>query len=55
MTMEMAAGQALALATVAGLLAAGVALRRVLLLGFGAAGIILIVPGAPNLRNTSST
>jgi hypothetical protein len=44
MTMEIAAGQALALATVAGLLAAGVALRRVLLVGFGAAGIILIVP-----------
>jgi hypothetical protein len=44
LTMEMAAGQALALATVAGLLAAGVTLRRVVLLGFGAAGIILIVP-----------
>jgi hypothetical protein len=44
MTMEMAAGQVLALATVAGLLAAGVILHRVLLLGFGAVGIIVIVP-----------
>jgi len=38
------AGQALAVATVAGLLAAGVALRRVLLLGLGAAGAIVILP-----------
>jgi hypothetical protein len=44
MTMQTAAGHALALATVAGLLAAGVALRRVLLLGFGAVGIIAMVP-----------
>jgi hypothetical protein len=44
MTMQTAAGHGLALATVAGLLAAGVVLRRVLLLGFGAAGIIVMVP-----------
>jgi hypothetical protein len=44
MTMETAAGHALALVTVAGLLAAGVILRRVLLLGFGAVGIIVVVP-----------
>jgi len=44
MTMQTAAGHALALATVAGLLAAGVILRRVLLLGFGAVGIIVMVP-----------
>jgi hypothetical protein len=44
MTMQTAAGHGLALATVAGLLAAGVVLRRVLLLGFGAVGIIVMVP-----------
>jgi hypothetical protein len=44
LTMETAAGNALAVATVAGLLAAGVILRRVLLLGFGALGIIAMVP-----------
>jgi len=44
MTMQTAAGHALALLTVAGLLAAGVVLRRVLLLGFGAVGIIVMVP-----------
>ena len=39
-----AAGQVLAVGTVAVLLAAGVALRRVLLLGFGAVGAIVILP-----------
>jgi hypothetical protein len=38
------AGVVLAVATVAGLLAAGVALREVLLLGFGAVGTIVILP-----------
>lgn len=42
--MRTAPGQALAVVTVAGLLAAGVALRRVLLLGFGAVGAFWIVP-----------
>jgi len=44
LTMGLAAGQLLAVATVTGLLVAGVALRRVLLLGFGALGAIAIVP-----------
>jgi hypothetical protein len=44
LTIETAAGHALGVATVAGLLAAGVLLRRVLLLGFGAVGIIAVVP-----------
>lgn len=44
MTMAIAAGQVLALVTVAGLLAAGVALRRVALLGLGAVGVIITVP-----------
>jgi hypothetical protein len=42
--MDLPAGQALAVMTVAGLLAAGVALRRVLLLGLGAFGAIAILP-----------
>jgi hypothetical protein len=42
--MGAAAGQVLAVVTVAGLLAAGVALRRVLLLGFGAVGALVILP-----------
>ncbi len=44
MTMEVAAGHALALATVAGLLAAGVALRRVWVLALGAIGVAEVVP-----------
>jgi len=44
LTMDLPAGQALAVMTVAGLLAAGVALRRVLLLGLGASGAIVILP-----------
>jgi len=44
LTMEIAAGQVLALATVAGVLAAGVVLRRVTLLVLGAIGVILTVP-----------
>ncbi len=44
LTMELAAGQALATATVAGLLAAGVALRRALLVGFGAVAAIVMLP-----------
>lgn len=39
-----AAGQVLAVGTVAVLLAAGIALRRVLLLAFGAAGALIVVP-----------
>lgn len=39
-----AAGPVLAVCTVAGLLAAGVVLRRVLLLGFGAAGAVEVLP-----------
>lgn len=44
LTMEIAAGQVLALATVAGLLTAGVVLRRVILLVLGAVGVIMTVP-----------
>ncbi len=44
LTMDLPAGQVLAVVTVAGLLAAGVALRRVPLLGLGALGAIAIVP-----------
>jgi hypothetical protein len=44
LTMDLPAGQALAVMTVAGLLAAGVALRQVLLLGLGAFGAIAILP-----------
>jgi len=44
LTMEIAAGHVLALATVAALLAAGVALRKVWLLGVGALGVIQVVP-----------
>jgi hypothetical protein len=46
LTMEVAAGHVLALATVAALLAAGVALRAVWLLGIGALGVLLVVPTA---------
>ncbi len=44
LTMDAAAGPALALVTVAGLLAAGVRLRRIALLGLGSAGVVLLVP-----------
>jgi hypothetical protein len=44
LTMELAAGQVLALATVAGVLTAGVVLRRVFLLVLGAIGVITTVP-----------
>ncbi|MEP7022846.1 MAG: hypothetical protein ABJB47_03350 [Actinomycetota bacterium] len=44
LTMGLAAGQVLAVATVAGLLAAGIALHRVLLLGLGALGAVTILP-----------
>lgn len=44
LTIELPAGQVIAVATVAGLLSAGVALRRVLLLALGAVGAIDIVP-----------
>lgn len=44
LTMDLPAGQALAVMTVTGLLAAGVALRRVLLVGLGAFGAIGILP-----------
>jgi hypothetical protein len=44
MTMEVAAGHVLALATVAGLLAAGVVGRRLPLLAFGAVGVVMVVP-----------
>jgi|SRR5450755_2084657 hypothetical protein len=43
-----AAGQVLGVATVAGLLAAGVALRRVLVVGFGALGAAVILPQVAN-------
>jgi hypothetical protein len=44
LTMHVAAGHVLALVTAAGLIAAGVALRRVGLLLLGAAGVLLFVP-----------
>ena len=44
MTMNVAAGHVLALATVAGLFAAGVAVRRVWLLLLGALGVVVFVP-----------
>jgi hypothetical protein len=44
LTMETAAGQALAVATAAGLLTAGVVLNRVLLLGLGAVGAVVTLP-----------
>ncbi len=44
MTRELATGQVLSLATVAGLLAAGVVLRRVSLMGIGALGVLFTVP-----------
>lgn len=44
MTMQEAAGHVLAQATVAGLLVAGVALRRLWLVALGAVGVIVVVP-----------
>jgi Predicted membrane protein (DUF2157) len=44
MTMQEAAGHVLAVTTVVGLLAAGVALRRVWVLALGALGVLLVVP-----------
>jgi Predicted membrane protein (DUF2157) len=44
LTMQEAAGHVLAVATVAGLLAAGVALRRPLVLALGALGVLQVVP-----------
>ena len=44
LTMELAAGHVLAVATVAGLLIAGVAVRRVWLVALGAVGVLLVVP-----------
>lgn len=44
LTMQVAAGHVLALVTVAGLMVAGVALRRVWLLLLGAIGVLLFVP-----------
>jgi hypothetical protein len=46
--MPVAAGQVLALGTVAALLAAGVVLRRVWLLAVGAVGVIIVVPRTAN-------
>lgn len=46
LTMGSPAGQALALLTVAGLLAIGVATNRVMFTGFGAAGMLWVVPDA---------
>ena len=43
-TMQVAAGYALALATVAGLLAAGVQLRQAWLVVLGALGVLLVTP-----------
>ena len=44
LTMQVAAGQVLALATVAGLLAAGVLLRQAWLVALGAFGVLLVTP-----------
>jgi hypothetical protein len=44
LTMGRPAGQALAVLTVAGLLSIGVAMRRVMFAGFGAAGTLWVVP-----------
>jgi Predicted membrane protein (DUF2157) len=44
LTMPVAAGQALAVATVAGLLAAGVLLRQAWLVALGAVGVLQVVP-----------
>lgn len=44
MTLASPAGQALAVLTVAGLLAVGVAVRRVMFVAFGAAGTLWVVP-----------
>jgi hypothetical protein len=44
LTMDVAAGHILALVTMAGLLAAGVALRRAGLVGLGAFGVLVMVP-----------
>jgi Predicted membrane protein (DUF2157) len=44
MTSDNAAGQVLALLTVAGLLTAGVVARRVLLIGIGATGTLYVIP-----------
>jgi hypothetical protein len=42
--MDEAPGQALGVATVAGLLAAGILVRRVLLIGIGALGTLYVIP-----------
>ena len=44
LTMEEAAGQAFAIVTVAGLLTAGVLLRRVLMVMLGAVGMLAVIP-----------
>jgi hypothetical protein len=44
LTMDLAAGQVLAVVTVAGLIAAGIVLRRLLLLGLGAVGALWLLP-----------
>ena len=44
LTMQVAAGHALAVATVAGLLAAGVLLRQAWLVALGAVGVLLMIP-----------
>ena len=44
MSMGLAAGQVLAVLTVAGLIAAGVVLRRLLLLGLGSVGALVLLP-----------
>ena len=44
LTMQVAAGHVLALATVAGLLAAGVLLRQAWLVALGAFGVLLVIP-----------
>jgi hypothetical protein len=48
MEADTAAGQALALLTVAGLLAAGIVAHRVLLIGIGAAGTLYVIPDVAN-------
>ena len=44
LTMDLAAGQVLAVVTVAGLITAGIMLHRLLLLGLGAAGALVLLP-----------
>ncbi len=55
LTMQVAAGPVLAIATVAGLLAGGVLLRQAWLVALGAAGVLLVVPQSANRYLPTST